>query len=277
MKRLLNILLSGAVLLPLLMFPVSVSAADDDVITKEEKSFEFVVFTRYSIAHRHIASLRSWTKDCSDKMRSIFMPQSMPVPTINEYGVDREFTGFKKCYFDSGDNVPETMQDIADVWNAEICLKFDAVSRRTHALSKTTNRWDWTTGLEEINGNLNSIGSSLEKIKSMLKQRMTELEIKRKAEQEAKKELGVKDDSCFIATASYGTSTSEKIDTLRRFRDRYLLKSPVGQEFVEFYYVNSPPLATIISENEILRIIIREGVIEPVVRLVELTECCWAE
>jgi hypothetical protein len=211
-------------------------------------------------------------------MKYVFKPEAMSFP-------DKEFTQYKTCFFgDQNEDVPDTMTDIADLWDAEVCLKFDSISRRIDSLKKRANLWEWTTGLDEIKSHLDSIESSLSKIKAMQKKRMIELETKRKlkedakmAEQEAKKDLGLKDDSCFIATAAYGTATSAKIDKLRLFRDEYLQKSSPGKAFIRFYYENSPPVAGFISEHEVLRLMVREGFVEPAVNVVELTEYYWSD
>lgn len=58
---------------------------------------------------------------------------------------------------------------------------------------------------------------------------------------------------CFIATAAYGSYLDPHVASLRDFRDRYLLRSPWGQSFVRYYYNNSPPLASFISQYSGLR------------------------
>jgi len=80
---------------------------------------------------------------------------------------------------------------------------------------------------------------------------------------------------CFIATAAYGTSTAEEIDTLRAFRDEVLLESTVGSQLVEWYYQTSPPVADFISENDVLRTLVRELLVDPIASLVEATENLW--
>ena len=82
-------------------------------------------------------------------------------------------------------------------------------------------------------------------------------------------------EGCFIATAAYGTSTAEEIDTLRAFRDEVLLESTVGSQLVEWYYQTSPPVADFISEHETLRTLVRECLVEPVAWLVEVTGTLW--
>jgi hypothetical protein len=80
---------------------------------------------------------------------------------------------------------------------------------------------------------------------------------------------------CFIATAAYGTPTAEQIDVLREFRDVVLLKSTVGSQFVALYYRLSPPVADFIAGNELLRTLVREFLVDPIVRVVEATGDIW--
>jgi hypothetical protein len=69
---------------------------------------------------------------------------------------------------------------------------------------------------------------------------------------------------CFIATATYGTTMAEEIQILRRFRDEYLLTSPVGQALVALYYRVSPPIAGFITEHPGLKPIVRVGLLPAV-------------
>lgn len=271
MNRKILFLLDIIIILSVLIVPYSISADDEDLLTKEEKSFDFRLFTKASRASRYIASLRAWVQDCSSQMKFIYVPQPKSFP-------DKEFTANESCFFgEQGEGVPDTMTDIAALWDAEVCLRFDSVSRKLHSLEKGANLWEWTTGLEEIKGHLNSIESAISKVKAANSKRKLDLIAERKLKEEAKKDLGLKDTSCFIATAAYGTPTAVEIDKLRRFRDEYLRKSPLGNEFIRFYYENSPPIADFISEHEVLRIMVREGLVEPAVRIIELTECCWSD
>ena len=80
---------------------------------------------------------------------------------------------------------------------------------------------------------------------------------------------------CFIATAAYGTSTAEQLDVLREFRDGVLLKSTVGSRLVDLYYQVSPPIADFISEHSVVRTLVRELLIDPIVWLVEATGDIW--
>jgi hypothetical protein len=80
---------------------------------------------------------------------------------------------------------------------------------------------------------------------------------------------------CFIATAAYDTPTAEQIDVLREFRDTVLLKNNVGSQFVTLYYQFSPPIADFIAGNELLRTLVRELLIDPIVWVVEATGDIW--
>ena len=80
---------------------------------------------------------------------------------------------------------------------------------------------------------------------------------------------------CFIATAAYGTPTTEQIDVLREFRDVVLLESTVGSKFVALYYQLSPPIADFIAGSSFLRTLVRELLVDPIVWVVEATGTIW--
>jgi len=80
---------------------------------------------------------------------------------------------------------------------------------------------------------------------------------------------------CFIATAAYGTPTAEQIDVLREFRDVVLLESAAGSRFVALYYRLSPPIADFIARSDLLRTLVRELLVDPVVWMVEATGDIW--
>lgn len=62
---------------------------------------------------------------------------------------------------------------------------------------------------------------------------------------------------CFIATAAYDSPDDSSVLLLRRFRDEILLKNAPGRAFVDFYYRVSPPIAKVISQNGLLKFIVR--------------------
>jgi hypothetical protein len=74
---------------------------------------------------------------------------------------------------------------------------------------------------------------------------------------------------CFIATAAYDTPIAEEIQTLRGFRDRYLVTNPLGQAFVDVYYTISPPIADFMTERPSLKPMVRAELM-PVVAMASM-------
>jgi hypothetical protein len=72
---------------------------------------------------------------------------------------------------------------------------------------------------------------------------------------------------CFIATAAFGSPFSSRIDLLRSFRDRYLMKTSLGRKAVRFYYDNAEPWAAWIAKHDTLRAFVRV-LLSPVLGLV---------
>jgi hypothetical protein len=64
-------------------------------------------------------------------------------------------------------------------------------------------------------------------------------------------------DSCFIATAAYGSYLHPHVQVLRTLRDRYLLSSKAGRAFVAAYYAYSPPMADFISRHDAVKTAVR--------------------
>ncbi len=63
--------------------------------------------------------------------------------------------------------------------------------------------------------------------------------------------------NCFVATAAYGSYLEPEVRLLRDFRDRYLLTNVPGRAFVDWYYRTSPPVADVIAERGLLRLMTR--------------------
>lgn len=70
--------------------------------------------------------------------------------------------------------------------------------------------------------------------------------------------------SCFIATAAYGSPFERHVELLRKFRDQYLLTNITGKEFVALYYHYSPPVADYILTHSYLKPIVRIGLMPAV-------------
>lgn len=64
-------------------------------------------------------------------------------------------------------------------------------------------------------------------------------------------------DSCFVATAAFGSIFHPSVQILRDFRDRFMIGNAFSRALVNFYYRHSPPLADVISQNSTLRFAVR--------------------
>ena len=69
---------------------------------------------------------------------------------------------------------------------------------------------------------------------------------------------------CFIATAAYGSYLDSHVETLRNFRDNYMVTNPVGSALVSVYYTLSPPVADFIEDHPALKPIVRVGLLPAV-------------
>jgi hypothetical protein len=81
---------------------------------------------------------------------------------------------------------------------------------------------------------------------------------------------------CFIATAVYGTDTAKEIDILREFRDAVLLPNSLGARFVSLYYKTSPPIASFVSQHEVLRTAVRVGFVDLIVAVLNWSHDLWS-
>lgn len=62
---------------------------------------------------------------------------------------------------------------------------------------------------------------------------------------------------CFIATAAFGSPLQPCVETLRKFRDRFLLNNSIGNYFINLYCRYSPPMADVISKHDNVRALVR--------------------
>ena len=81
---------------------------------------------------------------------------------------------------------------------------------------------------------------------------------------------------CFIATAAYGTDTAEEIGILREFRDTVLLPRSLGAGLVSIYYRTSPPVADFISRYELVRAVVRVGLVDRIVTVLNWSQAWWS-
>lgn len=68
-----------------------------------------------------------------------------------------------------------------------------------------------------------------------------------------------KDTNCFIATAAYGSALEPRLNTLRHFRNKYLLLNKYGLKFVLNYYKYGPYAARWIADKPTVRALARVG------------------
>jgi hypothetical protein len=78
----------------------------------------------------------------------------------------------------------------------------------------------------------------------------------------------IKKESCFIATAAFGSASAPQVEVLRQFRDAWLLNRSWGARTVRAYYRHSPVFAEMIRNRATLRWLIRVGLLCPMVGLV---------
>jgi len=71
-------------------------------------------------------------------------------------------------------------------------------------------------------------------------------------------------EGCFIATAAYGSYLDSHVETLRNFRDSYMVTNPVGSALVSAYYKLSPPVAEFIDDHPALKPMVRVGLLPAV-------------
>jgi len=180
--------------------------------------------------------------------------------------------------------VPESMEGyIAE--QEKLCAL--ALSSAAYA-SKAGNDWVQSSAFWSATGGLlpyidtlittyheiTRLESAIDAAESKLNDLISDVaEVREEADEFFEELLG--DIDCFIATAAYGTGEAEEIQTLREFRDEFLLKNPGGELLVLVYYRVSPPIAQVIAYNMRLKSVVRRGFIDPVVGLLELSRPLW--
>jgi hypothetical protein len=84
----------------------------------------------------------------------------------------------------------------------------------------------------------------------------------------------VEEDRCLIATAAYGSEMNEKVQFLRLFREKVILSSMAGSQFMEafntFYYSFSPYVAQKISNNPILKTV-TQVILYPIISILQIS------
>lgn len=83
-------------------------------------------------------------------------------------------------------------------------------------------------------------------------------------ETEAHQNYSPRSETCFIATAAYGSPLEDHVVRLRDFRARYLYTNWMGRKFCDYYRRTSPPIARFIGERAWARAAVRAGLAIPV-------------
>ena len=74
---------------------------------------------------------------------------------------------------------------------------------------------------------------------------------------------------CFVAGAVYSNDYHPQVLYLRNFRDNYLNDYILGRLFIKIYYLLGPYLAKIVKGNILLKILFKDFLIEPLIRLLK--------
>jgi hypothetical protein len=85
------------------------------------------------------------------------------------------------------------------------------------------------------------------------------------SELNGEKEATLADPKCFIATAAYGSPLHKNLKPLRWFRDHVLLKTNLGSRFVDWYYLNGPRAARVVSAHPGLQLTVQALLWLPVI------------
>ena len=89
---------------------------------------------------------------------------------------------------------------------------------------------------------------------------------------QAKSAAGSQKSGCFIATACYGDPQCPEVNVLRAYRDRCLAPSSFGRLAMRLYYTCSPALASWLARHPRIRAVVRDKVLDPLVRRLGKTE-----
>lgn len=77
------------------------------------------------------------------------------------------------------------------------------------------------------------------------------------------------------AAAASGINAVKKLNILREFRDEVMLPNRSGAEFVSLYYRTSPPIASFISQHDVLTRLVRLGFFDPIVKMLNWSHDLW--
>ena len=82
------------------------------------------------------------------------------------------------------------------------------------------------------------------------------------------KRLSDSKSKCFVATATLGEGSADRLQSFYWLRDRVLNRNRIGRSFVKMYYKFSPPFADMISNNDPLRTLSYKLLIGPMEKII---------
>jgi len=89
----------------------------------------------------------------------------------------------------------------------------------------------------------------------------------KKAFEQALARINVESKACYIATHAFPENNFRILDDLRSFKD-ILLRYPLGNAFIDFYYSFSPRLIALVSINKYVNFLITSLFLKPILRLI---------
>jgi hypothetical protein len=87
--------------------------------------------------------------------------------------------------------------------------------------------------------------------------------------EDSAKTTDTKNKGCFIATAAFEKVLAPEVEYLRGYRDCVLNNSKRGRAFIHVYCFLSPPMAQAISKSLVLKMIVREILLKPMIRFID--------
>ena len=74
-----------------------------------------------------------------------------------------------------------------------------------------------------------------------------------------------KSKGCYIASLCYGSSESQEVILLKRYRDEVLSKHLLGRAFIKSYYLFSPKLVALLYKRSNINSVIRDFILAPII------------
>ena len=164
--------------------------------------------------------------------------------------------------------IPENISSITELLEGSVVFSSDKYEYLSQRGLVNTGRCPFTG--ESINSSSPSYTFFERKIYVSKKgheimQKESEVEYE-KATGKPKLSMPVSGGGCYIATVCYGNPHALEVESLRIFRDRFLMRRPFGRGFVKLYYATSSCIANILGKinwlNKFIKVVILERIIK---------------